>query len=116
MFLMILEKKISRLWREYYIVFWSNFKIFHQTLLTTSAICPSITFHSHSSLSPTFSFHCLTILIGIVVRNEANFEDALVATVLSPILDIILYLSLCFLRTLPSTWSVTLPIYFLIGA
>ena len=94
----------------------NNLKIFHQTLLTTSAICPSITFHSHSSLSPTFSFHCLTILIGIVVRNEANFDDALVATVLSPILDITLYLSLCFLRTLPSTWSVTLPIYVLIGA
>jgi hypothetical protein len=32
-----------------------------------------------------------------VVRNEANFEDALVATVISPTLDIILYLSLCFL-------------------
>jgi hypothetical protein len=32
-----------------------------------------------------------------VVRNEANFEDALVATVISPILDIILYLGLSFL-------------------
>jgi len=51
---------------------------------TYECICPSITFHSQSNLSPSFNFHCLTLLIGIVVLKEANFEEALFAIVISP--------------------------------
>lgn len=40
--------------------------------------------HSQSILSPSFSFHCFIILMGITVRNEAKLDDALDTVVISP--------------------------------
>jgi hypothetical protein len=50
----------------------------------TKTISPFRTSHSQSILSPSFSFHCFIILIGITVRNEAKLDDAFDTVVISP--------------------------------
>lgn len=63
--------------------------------LMTKTISPFRTSHSQSILSPSFSFHCFIILIGITVRNEAKLDEALDTVVISPILAILCWISIC---------------------
>jgi hypothetical protein len=54
------------------------------SFLTTKTISPFRTSHSQSILSPSFSFHCFIMLIGITVRNDAKLDDAFDTVVISP--------------------------------
>jgi hypothetical protein len=74
------------------------------SFLMTKTISPFRTSHSQSILSPSFSFHCFIMLIGITVRNEAKLDDAFDTVVISPTAVIIfgcLYLYYSLPRTLP---------------
>ena len=51
--------------------------------LTTKISSPFLASHDQSSLSP-FSRHCLTILMGIVVRSDANLGEFFARVVSSP--------------------------------
>ena len=58
------------------------------TFLTLKTISLLTASHDHSSLSPSFNFHCLTIDIGTVVRSEANRLEFFASVVCSPSVQI----------------------------
>jgi hypothetical protein len=64
----------------------SHYHFFAFSFLTTTTISLLRAAHDQSNLSPSFRFHCLTIDIGMTVRNDAKLLEALLIVVTSPMI------------------------------